>query len=192
MELDIISVNFAQMLYLKTEGTAPTGSWTITHTSLVIRSIGVRVSGAGAWARLQGTVMLNIKRLENSATYQQMQKEQCISSGIRGFWNWLTEGVNASFFNQQLLEIFNELYREQKLEFKVEFDFQVTGTHPNIPREVSPSIQVLNVRMADGDSFLIMSSESPYIDSGAVDIRDKTKVPTRNNNTRIISVSYED
>ncbi len=191
MNLNITNEN-SSLIYLKKEGIIPQQSWNITKTSLVVLSISLRVSGAGSWAHLQEKVILHIRRLESSPTYQHLQQQQCISLGVEGFWNWLAEGVNASLFKQQLLEIFEELYREKNVEMMVEFDFLVTGNYFNISKEISPIIQVLNVTIADGNFLLIMSSESPCIDSGAVDRQDKSKVPTMNNHTKITSVSCKD
>ena len=94
-------------------GGADVSSWKVTTKHGTQSGVGVSVSGAGAWAQMEGTMTFHILHLDDSKTYQKMKETYDIGGGIGGFFSWLGLGANADTHKTEIHSVFNEIKNQQ-------------------------------------------------------------------------------
>ena len=62
-------------------------AWKVTVKHGTQAGVGVSVSGAGAWARIEGDMLFKTRHLDDSKTYTYMKKEYNISFILVLFFN---------------------------------------------------------------------------------------------------------
>ena len=159
-------------------------SWKATLKHGTQSGVSVSVSGAGAYAELQGVMKFKTKRLETSKTYQQMQSDYNISAGVGGFWSWLGIHSNASTHRSEIHSVFNELQTSETVEGVAHIDLSATGQYPNVRVTASAYVAIMEVTDSSGNSFYMASSSAPESDTGAQD-SDGNRLTTKDNSSTI-------
>jgi hypothetical protein len=160
------------------------GSQSVTMSRGVALQIGVRVSGAGAYARLRGTLSLNHRRLETSSEYNSLRSEFRFSGGARSFFRWIGGNINVGGNRQRINETFNQLQRNTTVNGEAKFDLWVTGLQPNFPVEAFGFIRLMRVQILD-EVFWVISDGNSRDDTGGSD-RDGSELPDKDNDSEVI------
>lgn len=167
---------------------APSGtgvnSWQVATKRGTQSGVGVSVSGAGAWARLQGNMTFQIRHLETSKTFDQMKSEYSIGGGVSAFWSWLGISANASTHQEQIHQVFNEISTSQAVDGSAKIDLDCSGQYPNVQVDASAFVLVLQIQNDSGNTFNMISTGDPKSDTGAQD-QNGNALPQRNNNSTI-------
>lgn len=158
--------------------------WKVTKKKGSISGVGVSVSGAGAYAKMQGSFSFSLKRLESSKTYNEMVKEYNISGGVQGFWSWIGFGANASTHKKEIQQSFHEMSQSQEVNGTVNVDLYVTGLYPNVQVTASAFVFVLQLTDEQGNKVTVFSNSSPKNDVGGQD-QDGDILPDKDNNSTI-------
>jgi len=146
--------------------------------------IAVSVSGAGAWAKLDGSFSFKVKCLEKSTTYQRLKQTHKFSSGVNSFWCWLIGGQHASEHKEELNEMFREIQTSETVNGKVKVSLYATGMYPNVEVTAYAFVFILEVSDKQGNTFRITSSEDPKNDVGGQD-QNGNPLPSKDNNSTI-------
>ena len=167
---------------------APAGgdvsSWRATAKHGTQSGVGVSVSGAGAYAKLTGTMEFEMKHLDKSQTYQKMKKSYDIGGGVSGFWSWIGLGANASTHKEEIHKVFNEVKNQQKVKGTANFDLEVTGQYPNVEVTASAYVLILQITDSQGNTFNVASNSGAVGDTGAQDSNGMT-LPSKDNASTI-------
>ena len=159
-------------------------SWRVSAKHGTQSGVGVSVSGAGAYAKLTGTMSFSIKHLDDSQTYQYLKKTYDISGGVSGFWDWIGFGANASTHKTEIHKTFNEVKNQQDVEGKAAFDLEVTGQYPNVEVTASAYVLILQIKDSQGNTYNMASSSGGASDTGAQDGNGVT-LPSKDNASTI-------
>ena len=159
-------------------------SWRVSAKHGTQSGVGVSVSGAGAYAKLTGTMSFSIKHLDDSQTYQYLKKTYDISGGVKGFWDWIGFGANASTHKTEIHKTFNEVKNQQDVEGKAAFDLEVTGQYPNVEVTASAYVLILQIKDSQGNTYNMASSSGGASDTGAQDGNGVT-LPSKDNASTI-------
>jgi hypothetical protein len=162
-----LAVNEPQVLVRKPETSAK--GWKVTTKKGRISGVGVQVSGAGAWAQMQGSFGFELKRMESSKTYNKMVQEYNISGGVSGFFSWIGFGSHASTHKQEIQESFSEMANSQEVKGTVNINMMVTGQYPNVQVDASAFILVLQLTDDQGNQTTVFSNGDPAGNTGAQD-----------------------
>ncbi|BBM02900.1 hypothetical protein [Microbulbifer sp. GL-2] len=160
-------------------------SYQISQKRGTLSGVGITVSGAGAWAKLDGSFSFKIMSLETSRSYQEIKTTQSISAGVSAFWGWLGVGANASVYKEELNTMFKEIQTSQEVEGHVNLSMEVSGIYPNVAVSASAYVFVLQVTDSSGNTFNIASHGNPGEDTGAYDTNTGNTLPDRNNDSVI-------
>ena len=158
--------------------------WKVTTKRGRISGVGVSVSGAGAWAKMDGNFSFELKRMESSQTYNEMVKKYSISGGVRGFFSWIGFGSNASTHKEEIHKSFREMSNSQAVNGNVNVDMMVSGLYPNVQVDASSYVLVLQLTDDQGNTTTVFSNGNPEENTGAQD-SEGNKLPTNNNNSTI-------
>lgn len=158
--------------------------WQVSEKHGTISGVGTQVSGAGAWAKVKGTMNFTMISLESSSEYTSLQKSQGFSAGISAFWGWL--GISGNYSNNQssVDTTFHQLQSSQAINGRVDIDLDVTGLYPNVQVNASAYVLVMQVTDKSGSTVTFASSGDPSSDTGAQDQNGNT-LPTKNNGSSI-------
>ncbi|WP_440978581.1 hypothetical protein ACQHGV_13490 [Sphingomonas pseudosanguinis] len=178
MSLKITS-DHAQLAFL---GDAQT--YKVTNKRGAISGVGVSVSGAGAWAKMTGSMTFEIMRLEDSKTYQEIRDSYKVEAGISAFWSWIGLHAGGTKEHEQITQTFHEIQQSQKVSGTVQIGLEVTGIYPNVQVDASAYILVLQVEDSQGNTFNVASSGLPASNTGAQS-SDGTALPTKDNSSTI-------
>jgi hypothetical protein len=159
-------------------------SWKVTLKRGTQSGIGVSISGAGAWAKLSGSMKFEIRSLEDSKTYDEMKQSYDIGGGVSAFWSWLGISANASTHKDEIHSVFQEVQNTQKVDGSADFDMEVSGLYPNVAVDASAYVLVMEVEDSSGNTFTMMSAGDPSSDTGAQD-GSGNALPTKGNNSSI-------
>jgi hypothetical protein len=159
-------------------------SWQVSTKRGTQSGVGVSVSGAGAWARLDGKMAFTIRHLDKSTTYDQMKSEYNIGGGVSGFWSWLGISANASTHQEQIHQTFQEVANSQAVKGTAHIDLECTGQYPNVQVDASGFVLVLQVQDSSGNTFNMISTGDPTNDTGAQD-QNGNALPQKNNGSTI-------
>ena len=165
-------------------GGADVSSWKVTTKHGTQSGVGVSVSGAGAWAQMEGTMTFHILHLDESKTYQYMKKTYGIGGGIGGFFSWLGLGANAETHKTEIHSVFNEIKNQQKVKGTVAVKLSVTGLYPNVEVDATAYVTVMQVTDSSGNTFTVASNGDPAGDTGAQDSTGQS-LPTKDNASTI-------
>jgi hypothetical protein len=158
-------------------------AWQVSTKRGTQSGVGVDISGAGAWAKLSGTMSFSLQQLEKSTTYDSIKTQYNISGGVSGFWAWLLGlSAGASQQREEVHQTFNEMASSQAVNGTVAVDLECTGLYPNVEVYASAFVQVLQITNSQGSSLYIASNGNPSGDTGTQDSNGNS-LPTRNNNT---------
>lgn len=157
-------------------------SYQVSEKKGNLLGISVSVSGAGAWAKLDGSMSFEIRNLESSSTYERMKETYNIGGGVSGFWGWLGFGANANTHKEEIKEVFNEVQQSQKVEGVAKVSLFASGMYPNVAVTASAFIFVLQVIDSSGNEFSIASGGNN--DIGAQD-QSTNNLPTKDNNSSL-------
>ena len=193
LSIDIDQINASQGSDLSNFGIVPVLDlqgketlWSVREAKGGIQSVGVSVSGLGAYARAKGTMSFSTRILETSSTYQEMKKSYGFFAGISGFWQWIGLNTNVSYHKEELTRVFSELSQAKKANGRIDVDLYVTGLYPNVSVSASAYILALEVSSKTDSKlqFPIISSGAPTQDTGAQD-QNGWIFPTKDNNSAI-------
>lgn len=159
-------------------------SWKVSTKRGTQSGLGVSVSGAGAWAKLDGKMTFQIRHLDKSKTYDRMKKEYNIGGGVSAFWSWIGISANASTHKEEIHEVFKEVSNSQAVDGSANIDLEVTGLYPNVQVDASGYVLVLQIEDSSGNTFNMMSTGDPASDTGAQD-QNGNALPLRNNNSTV-------
>lgn len=173
---------FVEVTALKL-GVAASG-WTLTKQKGNIAGVTVRVSGAGAYARMSGSMSFSMRRMESSSTYNEMVKQYSISGGVSGFWDWLGIGSHATTYKSEIQRALTEMSQSVGVRGTVNIDLYATGLYSNIPVTASAYIMMLQITDDQGSSFEVFSNASPNTNTGAID-QNGNILPVKENNSSI-------
>jgi hypothetical protein len=163
---------------------ADVSSWQVSTKRGTQSGVGVSVSGAGAWARLDGKMAFTIRHLDKSTTYDQMKSEYNIGGGVSAFWSWLGISANASTHQEQIHQTFQEVANSQAVKGTAHIDLECTGQYPNVQVDASGFVLVLQVQDSSGNTFNMISTGDPTSDTGAQD-QNGNALPQKNNGSTI-------
>ncbi len=161
-------------------------SWSVSERLGKSAEVGVRVSGQGAWATLEGSMQLSYQRLETSITYTSLKKQQGFNAGVRAFWKWLGITANVQANREEINQAFDEVSKSFNVDAQVNFKMGVTGMFPNVPVDASAFIALLQISSKSGSHF-IFSTEAPGSDTGSLD-QNNSELNTNNNGSNIIVI----
>lgn len=174
----------AQLALAAPDNSTDVNSWKVSAKHGTQAGIGVSVSGAGAWAKLTGTMTFKIRTLSSSKTYDEMRTQYNISGGISAFWNWLGISANASTHKEQIHQVFKEVSTSQEVDGSADISLEVSGLYPNVQVDASAYVLVLQIEDSQGNTFTMASSADPGSDTGAQD-QNGNSLPERNNKSTI-------
>lgn len=146
--------------------------------------LGVSVSGAGAWAKLKGTMKFNLKHLDSSKTYDLMKTKYNISGGVAAFWSWIGIRANADAHKEEIHEVFNEVSNSQDVAGKADLDLFVSGIYSNVQVDASAYVLILQIEDSQGNTVNTFSTGDPKSDTGAQD-QNGNSLPQRDNKSSI-------
>lgn len=161
-----------------------TSGWKVTKKRGAISGVGVSVSGAGAFAEMDGSMSFSLKQMESSKTYNKMVKNYSIGGGVSGFWAWIGFGANASTHKTEIQESLKEMSQSQAVSGTVNVNLMVTGLYPNVQVDASAFVLVLQITDDQGSTATVFSNGAPGADVGAQD-DSGNKLPTSDNNSTI-------
>jgi hypothetical protein len=159
-------------------------SWQVSLKRGTVSGVGVSVSGAGAWARLDGNMSFKIRQLDSSKTYDKMKSEYNIGGGVSAFWSWLGISANASTHKEEIHEVFKEVSESQEVDGSVHISLEVSGQYPNVEVSASAYVLVLQIQNDSGNTFKLMSAGDPASNTGAQD-QNGNALPQRDNSSTI-------
>ncbi len=173
-----------QLCLVAPESSTDVKSWKVTSQRGVQSGVGCRVSGAGAWASLDGNIFFTIKHLNKSKTYDMMKKEYNISGGVSAFWSWLGVSANASTHKEEIHKVFEEVSDSQDVTGSAHVSLSVSGQYPNVAVDASGYVMVLQIEDNSGNTYRMMSTDDPNSDTGAQD-QNGNALPVTNNQSTI-------
>jgi hypothetical protein len=162
---------------------SPTSRWLRTLFISRVTRFTLSVPGAGFWGRSRGSTTFTYRRLETSTSYNQLKKEIQFSSGIMGFWDWLSIAQNVERNSEAVNEIFNELNREQNISMQLRWDMEVTGLYPNVPVSATTFIRLM--RLVSSEGIYFVASDGAVIDDTGANDQNNIELPIRNNESTI-------
>jgi hypothetical protein len=165
------------------EGVATEG-YKITQKRGSIAGVGVSVSGAGAWANMNGQFSFQLQHVESSTTYQSLKSSYNVSGGVSGFFSWLGFSSNVDAHREEIQTALKEMFSSQKVDGTVNVDMGVTGLYPNVQVDASAFILVLQITDSQGSTATVFSNGAPNTDTGAQD-QNGNALPTRSNASTI-------
>ena len=174
----------AQLALAAPSSSTDVHSWQVSTKRGTQSGIGVSVSGAGAWAKLDGQMAFTIRHLDESKTYDEMKSEYNIGGGVSAFWSWLGISANASTHQEQIHQVFSEVSNSQAVKGTAHIDLEVTGQYPNVQVDASGYVLVLQIQDSSGNTFNMISTGDPTSDTGAQD-QNGSALPQRNNSSTI-------
>ncbi|ANW27408.1 hypothetical protein BA953_24755 (plasmid) [Vibrio coralliilyticus] len=161
-----------------------TKTWKVSLSKGVQRGISVRVSGKGAWAKLNGQSEFTVQKLESSKTFNSMKDKYGIEAGVGGFYKWLGFGGNAKKHKAEISQALNELSNDQTYKGSANIDMYVSGLIPGFEVTASAYIFILQVEDSSGNSFTVGSSGKPEDNTGASD-EYGNEVPNKDNKSTL-------
>lgn len=174
----------AQLAIAAPSSSTDVKSWSVSTKHGTQSGLGVTVSGAGAWARLDGKMTFQIRHLDKSSTYDEMKSEYNIGGGVSGFWSWLGIQANASTHQEQIHQVFSEVANSQAVDGTANVDLECSGQYPNVQVSASGYVLVLQIEDSSGNTFNMISTGAPTNDTGAQD-QNGNALPQKNNNSTI-------
>ncbi|PIW61348.1 hypothetical protein [Shewanella sp. CG12_big_fil_rev_8_21_14_0_65_47_15] len=159
-------------------------SWKVSTKRGTQSGLGVSVSGAGAWAKLDGTMKFKIRSLDNSKTYDMMKKEYHIGGGVSAFWSWLGISANAETHKEEIHEVFKEVSNSQEVDGAANVSLYVSGQYPNVQVDASGYVLIMQIEDSSGNTYNMMSAGDPASDTGAQD-QNGNALPSKDNNSTI-------
>jgi hypothetical protein len=174
----------AQLAIAAPQNGSSVTSWQVSTKRGTQSGVGVSVSGAGAWARLDGQMSFTIRHLDKSTTYDEMKSSYDIGGGVSAFWSWLGISANASTHQEQIHQAFQEIANSQAVKGSAKVDLECTGQYPNVQVDASGFVLVLQIQDNLGNTYNMMSTGDPQSDTGAQD-QNGNALPQKNNNSTI-------
>ncbi|XYH98480.1 hypothetical protein ACMHYB_01580 [Sorangium sp. So ce1128] len=159
-------------------------SWKVSTKRGTQSGVGVSVSGAGAYAKLKGTMTFKLQHLDSSKTYDRMKTAYSIGGGVAAFFSWIGIKANASMHKEEIHEVFKEVSNSQSVDGKAKFDLYVSGLYPNVEASASAYVLVLEIQDSSGNTYHAVSSGDPSSDTGAQD-QGGNKLPKKDNESTI-------
>lgn len=174
----------AQIAIAAPQDSTDVNSWQVSLKRGTVSGVGVSVSGAGAWAKMDGEMSFTIQQLESSKTFDQMKSEYNIGGGVSAFWSWLGISANAQTHKEEIRQVFNEVSQSQAVQGSVHISLEVSGLYPNVEVSASAYVLVLQIQNSSGNTFKLASAGDPASDTGAQD-QNGNALPQRNNSSTI-------
>lgn len=145
-------------------------SYKVTKTIGIQEGVGASVSGLGATAHVKGKGATSARRIEQSKTYNELHKKYNFSSGVNGFWAFITgkhKGTQIS--REEIDKVFHETQQVTDTAVTYHFDLDVTGYAPNVQVDARAYYTRLQVEDTQGNTFDIISAdgEGAKNDTGA-------------------------
>lgn len=175
----------AQIALAAPESSTDVTSWAVSTKRGTQSGVGVSVSGAGAWAKLDGDMQFQLWHLDESKTYDSIKSQYNIGGGVSGFWSWLL-GLSASASQQheEVHQAFSDIANSQAVNGSAHVDLECTGQYPNVQVSASGFVLILQITDSAGNTYNMISTGNPQGDTGAQD-QHGNALPQRNNNSTI-------
>ena len=159
-------------------------AWKASLKRGTISGVGVSVSGAGAWAQMEGNMNFSTYNLEKSSTYNELKSHYKFSAGTGGFWGWLVGGAHTEKEKSAIHQVFHEVTTQQKTSGTVHINLYVSGIYPDVEVDASAYVLVLQVQDSQGNTYNMMSSTDGPANTGAQDTSGN-QLPTNKNTSTI-------
>ena len=155
-------------------------TYTISLQKGVSSGVSVEVSGAGAYALLEGDVKFKSKLIEKSKKYEEMQKKYKFKAGISGFIGWITGHAGGETEKTEIKTALQEMASELDTEVTAHIKLEVTGQIPGFPVKASAAVFILKIESSNGATYYCSSTEAPSDDIIAQDQKGNV-LPDKNN-----------
>jgi hypothetical protein len=175
----------AQLAIAAPQSSTDVSSWAVATKRGTQSGVGVSVSGAGAWARLDGKMTFQLRHLDKATTFDSIKSQYSIAGGVSGFFGWLL-GLSASATQQheEVHQAFNEVANSQAVDGTANIGLECTGQYPNVQVSASGFVLVLQITDSSGNTYNMISTGNPPGDTGAQD-QNGIALPQRNNGSTI-------